>query len=134
MILKRVYRSSFRLEFYDLLSFRRIGMCPLNRFLLRPHLIFFRPAYLSYGSFGQVAAHELTVGPSICSLVDSTNRYSQHAFDSAGRLYNQDGKLEEWWTNTTSDGFNARQKCIAEQYSSEQPPSWLMLRDADIIC
>jgi len=58
------------------------------------------PAYLSYGSFGMVAAHELT-----------------HAFDSSGRLYNQDGKLEEWWTNTTSEGFNERQKCIAEQYS-----------------
>jgi len=48
-----------------------------------------------------VAAHELT-----------------HAFDSAGRLYNQDGKLEEWWTNATSTGFNKRQKCIAEQYSN----------------
>jgi len=41
-----------------------------------------------------------------------------HAFDSAGRLYNQDGKLEEWWTNATSDGFTVRQRCIAEQYSS----------------
>jgi endothelin-converting enzyme len=58
------------------------------------------PSYLSYGSFGMVAAHELT-----------------HAFDSAGRLHNQDGKLEEWWTNATSAGFNERQKCIAEQYS-----------------
>ncbi|KAF7295323.1 Endothelin-converting enzyme 1 [Mycena indigotica] len=36
------------------------------------------PLYLSYGAFGQVAAHELT-----------------HAFDSAGRLYNQDGKLSK---------------------------------------
>jgi endothelin-converting enzyme len=59
------------------------------------------PAYVSYGSFGHIAAHELT-----------------HAFDSAGRLYNQDAKLEEWWTNATSEGFNVRQKCIAEQYSS----------------
>jgi len=59
------------------------------------------PAYLSYGSFGHIAAHELT-----------------HAFDSAGRLYNQDAKLEEWWTNATSEGFNVRQKCIADQYSS----------------
>lgn len=59
------------------------------------------PSYMSYGSFGMVAAHELT-----------------HAFDSSGRLYNQDGKLEEWWTNSTSDGFNLRQRCIAKQYSS----------------
>ena len=33
-------------------------------------------------------------------------------------MYNQDGKLEEWWTNSTSEGFNVRQKCIVDQYSS----------------
>ncbi|PSR94067.1 hypothetical protein PHLCEN_2v4495 [Hermanssonia centrifuga] len=59
------------------------------------------PGYMSYGSFGQVAAHELT-----------------HAFDSAGRLYNQQGKLEQWWTNATSEGFKKVQDCIVEQYSS----------------
>ncbi|TFK55167.1 metalloprotease [Heliocybe sulcata] len=58
------------------------------------------PAYLQYGAFGMVAAHELT-----------------HAFDSAGRLYNQEGKLEEWWTNATSAGFQAKQDCIVKQYS-----------------
>jgi len=59
------------------------------------------PAYLQYGAFGQVAAHELT-----------------HAFDSNGRLYNQEGKLQQWWTNATSEGFNKIQKCIGDQYSS----------------
>ncbi|KAG6832683.1 hypothetical protein H0H92_012255 [Tricholoma furcatifolium] len=59
------------------------------------------PSYISYGAFGHVAAHELT-----------------HAFDSAGRLYNQEGKLEEWWTNSTSEGFNIKQKCIVDQYSA----------------
>jgi endothelin-converting enzyme len=58
------------------------------------------PAYLSYGSFGHVAAHELT-----------------HAFDSSGRLYNQQGKLEEWWTDETSRGFQKKQDCIVKQYS-----------------
>ena len=47
-----------------------------------------------------VASHELT-----------------HAFDSSGRMYNQDGKLEEWWTNATSEGFNKKQQCIQDQYS-----------------
>jgi len=42
----------------------------------------------------------------------------QHAFDSVGRFYNQDAKLEEWWTNATSEGFNLQKKCIADQYSS----------------
>ncbi|KAH9043209.1 Metalloprotease [Lactarius pseudohatsudake] len=59
------------------------------------------PAYLSYGAFGQVASHELT-----------------HAFDSSGRLYNQEGKLEEWWTNATSEGFKVKQSCLEKQYSS----------------
>ncbi|KAJ7632180.1 hypothetical protein FB45DRAFT_1057317 [Roridomyces roridus] len=59
------------------------------------------PSYLSYGAFGQVAAHELT-----------------HAFDSAGRLYNQDGKLENWWTNSSNAGFQIKQECIEKQYSS----------------
>ncbi|KAG8883883.1 hypothetical protein FRB97_005721 [Tulasnella sp. 331] len=58
------------------------------------------PTYLSYGAFGAVAAHELT-----------------HAFDSAGRMYNQRGKLEEWWTNSTSEAFEVRKNCLAEQYS-----------------
>lgn len=58
------------------------------------------PGYLNYGAFGHVAAHELT-----------------HAFDSAGRLYNQKGKLEEWWTNATSERFNVKQDCIVKQYS-----------------
>ncbi|KAK7449695.1 hypothetical protein VKT23_013168 [Stygiomarasmius scandens] len=58
------------------------------------------PSYLAYGAFGHVASHELT-----------------HAFDSAGRLYNQDGKLEQWWTNETSDGFNEKQECIVNQFS-----------------
>ena len=43
---------------------------------------------------------------------------TQHAFDSAGRLYNQQGKLEPWWTNATSEGFDKIQKCISDQYSS----------------
>jgi endothelin-converting enzyme len=43
----------------------------------------------------------------------------KHAFDSAGRLYNQDGKLEEWWTNSTTEAFKSHQKCIVDQYSGE---------------
>jgi len=58
------------------------------------------PAYLNYGGFGMVAAHELT-----------------HAFDSAGRLFNAHGQLEEWWSNATSAAFDERAQCLAKQYS-----------------
>ncbi|TFK76595.1 zincin [Pluteus cervinus] len=69
--------------------------------IMRPPY-FFRawPAYMLYGAFGQAASHELT-----------------HAFDSAGRMYNQQGKLEQWWTNTTIAGFQKKQDCIIEQFS-----------------
>ncbi|EJD02334.1 endothelin-converting enzyme 1 [Fomitiporia mediterranea MF3/22] len=70
--------------------------------ILQPPFFAYKwPAYIQYGAFGSIAAHELT-----------------HAFDSAGRLYNQKGKLEQWWTNATSEGFNKIQKCISEQYSN----------------
>ena len=53
-----------------------------------------------------------------CLVREALTHSLQHAFDSAGRLYNQKGKLEQWWTNKTSEGFNERQKCIVDQYSS----------------
>ncbi|KAG5645919.1 hypothetical protein DXG03_005066 [Asterophora parasitica] len=30
---------------------------------------------------------------------------------------NEEGKLEEWWTNSTSEGFQIKQDCIVKQYS-----------------
>lgn len=36
-------------------------------------------------------------------------------------MYNQEGKLEEWWTNTTSAGFQKKLDCIVKQYSGESP-------------
>lgn len=59
------------------------------------------PDYMAYGAIGAVVAHELT-----------------HAFDSSGRLFNQDGKLEEWWSNSTSEAFDEKASCLAKQYSS----------------
>jgi len=59
-----------------------------------------QPEFLSFGSFGAVAGHETT-----------------HAFDQAGRQYAKDGKLEDWWTNATVPRFEARRKCIVDQYA-----------------
>lgn len=42
------------------------------------------PEYMAFGAFGSVAGHELS-----------------HAFDQTGRLYNEVGKLEDWWTNVS---------------------------------
>lgn len=59
------------------------------------------PSYLQRGAFGAVAGHELS-----------------HAFDPDGRLYDKDGYLRDWWTETTAAEFQQRQTCLANQYAS----------------
>ncbi|WVR05380.1 hypothetical protein IAU60_002394 [Kwoniella sp. DSM 27419] len=58
------------------------------------------PAHLRYGAFGAVAAHELT-----------------HAFDNTGAQYDERGRLRDWWSKKTVEGFNERAQCVARQYS-----------------
>ncbi|KAK4051442.1 hypothetical protein OIV83_002926 [Microbotryomycetes sp. JL201] len=59
------------------------------------------PEFLAFGAFGSVAGHELS-----------------HAFDQAGRKYDKNGKLENWWTNETTRRFEHLQKCIIDQYAN----------------
>ncbi|KAI9249465.1 hypothetical protein BDA99DRAFT_488321 [Phascolomyces articulosus] len=59
------------------------------------------PDYLKYGALGFLVGHELT-----------------HAFDSAGRQYNADGKLENWWSPETAKHFNEMAQCITDQYGN----------------
>lgn len=89
-----------------------------------PFYDFSWPAHLKYGSFGAVAAHELT-----------------HAFDNSGSQYDEKGesdvfglprrgkkgidssltsfagRLRDWWTNETVAAFEEKAQCIAKQYS-----------------
>ncbi|XP_068738142.1 endothelin-converting enzyme 1-like, partial [Montipora capricornis] len=58
------------------------------------------PEYLNYGGIGVVVGHEIT-----------------HGFDSAGRLFDKDGNLNNWWSGVSSRGFTARLGCLATQYS-----------------
>lgn len=102
------YRLCSLLEFYKLLSLAVIGLdtWPMER-LDRSQLMSSRCViYLIFIS----SYHQLIYT-------------SQHAFDSSGRLYNQEGKLEQWWTNATSERYNVIQKCIVDQYSckSQRP-------------
>ncbi|GAA5935913.1 CCR4-NOT core ubiquitin-protein ligase subunit MOT2 [Sporobolomyces koalae] len=59
------------------------------------------PEYLVYGAFGSVAGHELS-----------------HSLDQAGRLYDKDGKLTDWWSNATNARFEERKQCFVDQYSN----------------
>lgn len=62
------------------------------------------PAPMNYGGIGMVVGHELT-----------------HSLDSQGRDYNGEGKLEDWWTPSTSTAFQKRVDCIIQQYSKFSP-------------
>lgn len=58
------------------------------------------PDYVSYGSFGAVAGHELT-----------------HGFDDHGSEYDENGVLRNWWDDTTRKNFENKTSCFVDQYS-----------------
>ena len=55
----------------------------------------------NYGDTGGTIGHELT-----------------HGFDDEGRNFDAHGNLKDWWTKDDAEKFNARAKCIEDQYSS----------------
>ncbi|KAH7028639.1 peptidase family M13 [Macrophomina phaseolina] len=63
------------------------------------------PEYISYGSFGMVAGHELT-----------------HGFDNSGSQYDENGAYNQWWDNTTRANFENRTQCFVDQYSKFTVP------------
>lgn len=40
-----------------------------------------------------------------------------HAFDDQGSQYDKDGNLNNWWTNSSQNGFSKLKKCFVDQYS-----------------
>lgn len=61
----------------------------------------FFPKSLNFGGIGVVIGHELT-----------------HGFDDKGRLFDHDGNLHRWWSDTAIDGFHERAKCLIDQYGN----------------
>ncbi|XP_055345830.1 neprilysin-4-like [Paramacrobiotus metropolitanus] len=59
------------------------------------------PDYLNYAALGQVFGHELT-----------------HGFDDKGSLFDEEGRLSAWWTNTSRINYLNRAKTVIEQYNS----------------
>ncbi|NNN07094.1 MAG: M13 family metallopeptidase [Elusimicrobia bacterium] len=55
----------------------------------------------NYGDTGGTVGHELT-----------------HAFDDEGSKYDAHGNLKDWWTKEDRAQFDARTKCVQDQFSS----------------
>lgn len=56
------------------------------------------PPAMNYGGIGAIVAHEII-----------------HGFDVSGRLYDDVGGFEDWWTNATSAGYRESAFCFIEQ-------------------
>ena len=54
----------------------------------------------NYGNTGGTVGHELT-----------------HAFDDEGSQFDAKGNLRNWWTKEDREKFEARTKCVADQYA-----------------
>jgi predicted metalloendopeptidase len=59
------------------------------------------PESMNFGGVGVVMGHELT-----------------HGFDDQGHLYGPHGTLKSWWKKATAKKFDAKAKCVADQYSA----------------
>ncbi|XP_038077190.1 endothelin-converting enzyme homolog [Patiria miniata] len=58
------------------------------------------PWYSNFGGVGVVLGHEIT-----------------HGFDSTGRLVDQHGNIENWWSYSSISGFIDAARCLVNQYS-----------------
>ena len=58
---------------------------------------------VNYGGIGGVIGHEMS-----------------HGFDDQGRHYDEHGRLHDWWSNASSQAFEARAKRLGAQYDAEE--------------
>jgi putative endopeptidase len=54
----------------------------------------------NYGAIGAIIGHELT-----------------HGFDDAGRRFDAEGNLRDWWTGQDSKAFDERAQCFVDEYN-----------------
>lgn len=63
------------------------------------------PKSLNYGGIAMVIGHEIT-----------------HGFDDKGRMFDKEGNLVQWWSNTVINSFKKHAQCIIDQYSNYTVP------------
>jgi putative endopeptidase len=79
---------------------------------------FFDPnadAAVNYGAIGGVIGHEVS-----------------HGFDDTGALFDENGNLRNWWTDTDMARFRAETKKLADQYSAYEPLPGLHLNGQQV--
>jgi endothelin-converting enzyme/putative endopeptidase len=59
---------------------------------------------VNFGAIGMVIGHEII-----------------HGFDDQGRKFDAHGNLHDWWTAEDSKQYDARGKCISDEYTQEVP-------------
>lgn len=59
------------------------------------------PRSFNFAGIGTVIGHEMT-----------------HGFDDKGRLFDQDGNLNRWWSETAIENFHQRASCLITQYGN----------------
>ncbi|XP_026752063.2 neprilysin-4-like isoform X2 [Galleria mellonella] len=70
------------------------------------------PRSLNYGGIGVVIGHEIT-----------------HGFDDKGRLFDCDGNLHRWWSDSAIESFHRRAQCLIDQYGQYVVPEVNMRLD-----
>ncbi|XP_071859700.1 neprilysin-11 isoform X2 [Bombus fervidus] len=60
---------------------------------------------INYGAMGAIMGHELT-----------------HGFDDLGRRYDENGNLQQWWSNETLQSYHEKVECIIKQYGNYHLP------------
>jgi putative endopeptidase len=81
---------------------------PVNNEIVFPAAILQPPFFnvdaddaVNYGGMGVVIGHEIT-----------------HGFDDSGRMYDAQGNIKDWWTETDAKNFEERGKAIVDQFNS----------------
>jgi predicted metalloendopeptidase len=63
-----------------------------------------RPAVMDYGATGAVIGHEIS-----------------HSFDDSGALFDEKGRLDNWWTDADFAHFKASSEQLAKQFDGYRP-------------
>lgn len=63
-----------------------------------------RPAAMDYGAIGATIGHEIS-----------------HSFDDQGALFDAEGKLSNWWTESDAEHFRASGELLVKQYDAYRP-------------